>query len=466
MIDRPLARCVLLLPLTVAACAPAEPTAAPSVVPAAVTAGPSPQVPAATSLDAARVGADTIGDSLYPTLGNLGYDVTAYDVHVTADPSVAEATIYETITARATRDLDRFSLDYTGIPVARVLVDGSPARFQAAEGNLDVTPRHALQAGASFTVAVAISGAPTGVRSVAGWQHTDGQIVAFGIYDGLPSWLPSNGDPADKAIVDLWLDVPSQDTGIGSGILVESRDAGARRTYHWRMGETNTMSLVVRPYDSVSLGSPLGFPITSFVPPDLGERQRAKLDVVPRLLGILQDRFGAYPYEALTFAWVEHSTGVPDEGLVLWGADFAEPVDLAHVLCHLWFSTNASPARPADSWLRSAFANYGNLLWYEADGGVEARDRIIAVWHRRLGARTEIALRTDVPRRQPDDVRARAPGPARAARAGRRSDVLPDPADVDRGARPRLGAPGRLPRDGRAGQRPPTRRLVASLAGR
>jgi aminopeptidase N len=371
------------LVIAVVACSPAQPD--PSL-PASVA---ETRHPAASVVDRVRVGAGTIGDPLYPGLGNLGYDVQSYDIRVRVELDSRDAAIAETIVAHATQDLDRFSLDYTGIPVAVVTVDGVAATFEQVDGNLWVTPAARIARGDAFEVGITITGTPRGLRSSAGWQATDGQLVAFGIYDGLPSWLPSNGDPADKARIDLRLDVPNATRGVGPGTLVESSIVGDRRVEHWRTGEANSVTLIVREYEAVTIESRLTFPITSYVPPTLGAGQRARLDVVPEVLELFEDRFGPYPYESLTLAWVQYSTGVPDEGLVLWGQDFAGPSQLAHVLAHLWFSTNVSPARPVDSWLRSSFANYADLLWYELNEGPERRDAVIRLWHRRVSPRSE-----------------------------------------------------------------------------
>src|SRR4051812_26368714 len=88
---------------------------------------------APTSAHAGRPtpGAAGIGDRLFPTLGNGGYDVGHYDIalsYATAAPSQAiDGTV--SITANATQALSRFDLDFAGDSVGAVSVDDRPAKF-------------------------------------------------------------------------------------------------------------------------------------------------------------------------------------------------------------------------------------------------------------------------------------------------------------------------------------------------
>jgi hypothetical protein len=101
-------------------------------------------------------GAAGIGDKLYPTLGNGGYDVLHYDVdlrYATSDPAQAiDGTV--TIVARATQSLSRFDLDFAGDSVGSVSVDGKAAEWRRDGEELVITPRHVLRAGRTFVAQV------------------------------------------------------------------------------------------------------------------------------------------------------------------------------------------------------------------------------------------------------------------------------------------------------------------------
>ncbi|HEX3477434.1 MAG TPA: hypothetical protein VHT91_20565 [Kofleriaceae bacterium] len=77
-------------------------------------------------------GAPGIGDPLYPTLGNGGYEVAHYALDLryeTADPAQSlDGTVQ--ILARATQSLSQFDLDFAGDSVGAVRVDGCRAQFR------------------------------------------------------------------------------------------------------------------------------------------------------------------------------------------------------------------------------------------------------------------------------------------------------------------------------------------------
>jgi hypothetical protein len=75
-------------------------------------------------------GARSLGDSLFPTIGNGGYDVRHYDLDL--DYAVASKRLEGTATidAVATQGLSRFTFDLTAWNVVRrVTIDGRPATF-------------------------------------------------------------------------------------------------------------------------------------------------------------------------------------------------------------------------------------------------------------------------------------------------------------------------------------------------
>src|SRR5919108_4340442 len=95
-------------------------------------------------------GGHTLGD-LLPELkhiGNTGYDALNYDLTLDYDPAtnVFLAPTKADITLRATQNLSEFSLDFRGLTVTGVTIDGVPATFtrdnddDAYKNKLIVTP--------------------------------------------------------------------------------------------------------------------------------------------------------------------------------------------------------------------------------------------------------------------------------------------------------------------------------------
>jgi aminopeptidase N len=180
-------------------------------------------------------GAAGIGDKLYPTLGNGGYDVLHYDVdlrYATSDPAQAiDGTV--TIVARATQSLSRFDLDFAGDGVGSVSVDGKAAQWRRDGEELVITPRHVLRDGRTFVAQVRHFTAAPGVPDPNDLLGTpfietpDGTATA-GQPDSTHDFLPSNDHPRDKASFTIRFDVPAGTTAVGNGVKLAEWTARGR----------------------------------------------------------------------------------------------------------------------------------------------------------------------------------------------------------------------------------------------
>ena len=86
-------------------------------------------------------GSDGIGDSYFPRYGNGGYDVRRYALDIRYRPASNRLTGTATITAVATQDLSRFNLDFVGLQIDSLTVDGTDASWDREHGHeLVVTP--------------------------------------------------------------------------------------------------------------------------------------------------------------------------------------------------------------------------------------------------------------------------------------------------------------------------------------
>ena len=102
-------------------------------------------------------GAPSLRDSLFPTIGNGGYDVRHYnlDLNYAVVRKRLEGTA--TIDAVATQGLSRFTFDLTAWNVVRrVTIDGRPAKFavDAKRSKLMITPARGIRDGRRFRPAL------------------------------------------------------------------------------------------------------------------------------------------------------------------------------------------------------------------------------------------------------------------------------------------------------------------------
>ena len=74
-------------------------------------------------------GSTGAGDPFFPLAGNGGYDVGDYALDFDYNPQNNALDATATVSATATQDLSSFDLDFRGLHIDSVTVDGAPADF-------------------------------------------------------------------------------------------------------------------------------------------------------------------------------------------------------------------------------------------------------------------------------------------------------------------------------------------------
>ena len=143
-----------------------------------------PASPAAAGPPRGVVGSTSGSDMYFPAAGNGGYQVRQYDLDLRYTPEARSLTARARIEAETRqKNLRSFSLDLRGLTVSSVRVNGRRAGYVQNGSELDVTPRHVLNAGHRFTVDVrygGTTGQPTdNTGALYGWvSYADGAFVA------------------------------------------------------------------------------------------------------------------------------------------------------------------------------------------------------------------------------------------------------------------------------------------------
>jgi aminopeptidase N len=345
-------------------------------------------VPAtATAFERPTPGAAGIGDRLFPTLGNGGYDVRHYDLdlrYATAVPSQGidgTATIF----AHATQSLSRFDLDFAGDSVGRVTVNGLAARFARDGDELIITPTRPLRKGRPFVVQVRHYTAhpsepnPDELLSAAFFITPDGSATA-GQPDGAHVFMPANDHPRDKASFTIRFDVPAGETALANGVLVSKRTSGARTHYVYLQRQpmaTELVQLAVGRYTEINRGVHDGIRVRDAIAPSLSDLLSDKLPTELDHLDWMQARVGDYPFDAYGSFVVDATLGFALETQTLslydkpWfdgtygGRGVWEPT-MVHELSHMWFGDSVAPYEWSDVWL-----NEGHATWYEFNFAAE-----------------------------------------------------------------------------------------------
>lgn len=367
-------------------------------------------------------GAKSVGDPLYPQIGNGGYDARHYEIELDYDSATNrfEVGTRTTITARATQNLSRFSLDFQrDLRIDSVTVDGVAARRIARTeakprlsdnpevtqpAKLTITPTAGIAKGATFTVEVAYHGVPRAIvdadTSIEGWVRAcsspgdcDGSFTVNEPI-GAQSWFPSNNHPSDKATFELRTTAPAADVAIGAGVRLSRVDNGdGTATTTWIEDQPMAPYLAtgtVGRFDVTTgtLTDRGGRPIPTFTAIDSAgspartARVKAAADRLPGIVRFLSTRLGPYPFATtgLVADWV------PDVGYALEnqtkphfagnrGGPVVSPVTLAHEIAHQWMGDSVSPARWNAIWHSEGWAKYFEVLFRHRGGGAATAPR-------------------------------------------------------------------------------------------
>jgi aminopeptidase N len=347
-------------------------------------------------------GARSLGDSLFPTIGNGGYDVRHYDLEL--DYAVARKRLEGTATidAVATQGLSRFSLDLTAWNrVARVTVDGRQAKFavDAKRSKLTITPPLGIRDGRRFRAVVRYAGTqrpfPGTTSLTEGWipnAKSGAVVVAQPL--GAMGWYPNNNVPADKATYTTRITVPRGWSALATGVLAARRNAarGKKTTFVWKeTAPTSTflVSVAVGQFDVNSLnpakpirtrplaGSrnrPLPFytAITSSLPAVGKKQSAADLGRSSEIVDFFSAYYGKrYPFTSLggivtlqSFGMGLETQGKPTYAITSIDSTYGPGVDLvAHELAHQFFGNLVTPARWRDVWLSEGMAVFSAWVW-------------------------------------------------------------------------------------------------------
>ncbi|KOY54461.1 M1 family metallopeptidase [Streptomyces sp. XY332] len=317
-----------------------------------------------------------IGDTLFPQLGNPGYDVLSYDLSFTYKDNKSPLDAVTVIDARALEPLERINLDFTHGTVASAEVNGEPAHFESAGEDLVLTPASPVAANVPLHIAIRHTSDPRGIAD-GGWVPTDDGLAMANQADAAHRVFPCNDHPADKAYFTFRITAPAGLTAVANGVagaLPAPRAAGSTtwtyRTLHPMATELAQISIG----DSAVVAGtgPHGLPLRHVVPAADRQRLEPWLTKTAGHVQWMEQRVGRYPFENYGVLIARAKTGFELETQTLSlfenglfsGAGYPEwyvEAVMVHELAHQWFGDSVTPRTWSDLWL-----NEGHATWYEA----------------------------------------------------------------------------------------------------
>ncbi|GAA5512587.1 hypothetical protein Dcar01_01303 [Deinococcus carri] len=349
----------------------------------------------------------TLGDPIFPGLGQAGLDVRHYDVALTvAEPGTARLSGVVTLTLTATRPLAEVRLDFLGPDVTAAHWNGQPVPFrpEAEAQKLVVVPPAPLRPGQEARLTVEYQGTAGAIFDPdfspalrLGWQAVPaaadqpGSNFAFSEPNGTHAFLPSNDHPSDKATFTTRVTVPVGYTAAASGVEGPVVEGNGTRTFVFTQAQpiptyalavqVNRFERVVSPAVPVGVnGSPVAR--RDYSPAGTLDSTRTPYAHTDEMLRVLADWFGPYPFGAYGVAVVAPPLPALETATLSTMPPTTSERTAVHELAHQWFGDDVSPATWADVWLNEGFATYAELLWTETQGG--DGQAVAARWHATL----------------------------------------------------------------------------------
>jgi len=310
------------------------------------------------------------------------------ELHIGVDPTqqTIDADARLTFTAKNSTDTLLLDLDHN-LPISAITLDGKKLDATAwsnPDGRLSIHLPKPLAQGHKVTVDVRYGGKPHVAKRAPWdggfvWSHTpDGQPwVASAVEgEGCDLFWPCIDHPQGKPdLVDLYVTVPKPLVAPGNGKLIDVKDEGNKRTYHWRAKHPTTyaISINVGPFELLQGNYKSHYGNT--IPMQFwylhGNEEKAKqlFAEFPRMLDFFEQEIGPYPFGDEKMGVVETPhLGMEHQTINAYGNGYAKgPYGfdwlLQHEFSHEWFGNQVTNADWDDMWLHEGFGTYMQPLY-------------------------------------------------------------------------------------------------------
>jgi len=344
-----------------------------------------------------------------------GVDVLHYEVELALAPEGSQ--IWGRTQIEASVDSTAggaITLDFTGLAVREVRVDGRAVTWEHSRGRLRVP----AEAG-RHRVEIRYSGTPDDGLILRNNVHGDPAVFADNWPNRARFWFPSVDHPSDKATVRFIVHAPSaweviangiretQPTSSPAGSLTDLGFEGTIDHRTWRYAtdvEIPAYTMVVGATDfaihTVGQGACGNAPeapsgcvsVTSWSYPADSATAARIFARAHLMVDYFAETVGPFPYEKLAnvqsatrFGGMENASAIfYSEEAIAEGRDMEGTV--SHEIAHQWFGDSVTEVDWSHLWLSEGFATYFGALFFEVADGVEPfratlernRQRIVA----------------------------------------------------------------------------------------
>ena len=353
---------------------PESPTAEPSETPLPPT--PASPLPGSFGLN----------DPYYPGLGNGGYDALHYLIDLDVDMELNEIAGKTTIQAQATQDLSSINLDFLGLTIEQIMVNGESAIYQRDGLELVVTLPRPISEDQNFEISISYYGTPgEGIDSSAlqsyeiGWGYYGNGVYIAGEPNGSSSWYPVNEHPLDKATYTFHITVEEPYMVAANGTLQEVVAGDGENTYLWEASAPIASYLVtmgIAEFEIETEEGPNGVTIRNYFGKNVARFVRLDFQRTAEMIELFNELFGPYPFDkyGVLVHDLELRFALETQTLSVFGRSFTNETVVSHELAHQWFGDSVALSSWQDIWLNEGFATYASILWSEHAHGIAAAE--------------------------------------------------------------------------------------------
>ena len=339
-----------------------------------------------------------------------GVDALHYEIALTLPDSGRSITGRAEILVEAVARLDSLALDFGGLEIDSVRVDGRTAAFRH-EGERLVIETPPTPPGGRREAAVWYHGAPSDGLILGPNRHGDFVVFADNWPDRARYWFPGIDHPSDKATVRFEVTAPSWMEVVANGYLVDRVDLGdGRARTRWsETAEIPTYCMVIGAADFAitEAGEAGGVPVSHWTYPADSLGGAAAFARSTEIVAFYDSLFGPFPYEKLAHVqsstryggmenssaifYSEEAIGEAARGRAVAGRQESGPglapltEVVAHETVHQWFGDAVTEADWRHLWLSEGFADYFAAVFFEFHGGPEGSGATeLARWMRAM----------------------------------------------------------------------------------
>lgn len=315
----------------------------------------------------------------------------ALDLTLDLEHQICEGTCK--IRVNPVRDgIDQLTLDAVNQQIQSVKVGSAKQTFDYDGQQLQVRLKKPTVAGQSFTLTITyrLEQPERGIYFIGPDQHYPDkpvQVWTQGEDEDSRFWFSCFDYPGMLSTSEIAVSVPAQYQVVSNGELVDTREEGDRKIYHWHQKQvhpTYLMALAVGEFDVIQ-DQWQDIPVTYYVEKGRQDQGQLTMGKTPKMVEFLSEKYGyryAFPKYAqvcaadFIFGGMENTSVtiltdrcLLDERAALDNRNSESLV--VHELAHQWFGDLLVINHWSHAWVKEGMATYSEVMWTEQEYGAD-----------------------------------------------------------------------------------------------